>query len=55
MIDTSQGQLCGGYTHEIIYLSGPRLDPDFVPANADLSPFTLTELSPTRIDMEGAV
>ena len=55
MVDLSQGLLCGGYTHEIIYVSGPKLDTGLTPVNADLSSFTLNELSPTRIDMVGSV
>ena len=55
MIDLSQGDLCGGYTHELIYESGPMLDPNFGSSAADFSPFSLIELSVTRVDMKGAV
>ena len=55
MIDNSQGLLCGGYTHELIYIDGPKLDLDFAPFNADLSPFSLNETSETEVEMIGAV
>ena len=41
MIDISQGDKCGGYTHEIIYVSGPMLNETLAPINADLSPFSI--------------
>ena len=47
MVDESKGLDCGGYTHEIIYLDGPKLDSNILPNNADLSNYLLTELSPT--------
>ena len=47
MIDESKGLECGGYTHEIIYLDGPKFDSDIEPSNADLSSYLLTELSQT--------
>jgi len=55
MVDESQGLLCGGYTHEIIYLDGPKFNETYAPFNADLSDFTLEEVDPTRVEMKGAV
>jgi len=55
MVDISQGLACGGYTHEIIYLDGPVFDVSLGPINADLSPYTVNELSPTKIEMTGAL
>ena len=39
MSDDSQGAKCGGYTHEIIYISGPIYNSNLAPINADLSTF----------------
>jgi len=55
MVDTSLGLICGGYTHELIYISGPVFDSGLAPINADLSPYTLNELSGTEIDMTGTL
>lgn len=55
MVDLNQGLLCGGYTHEILYISGPKFDPTLAPVNADLSPYTLDEVSPTQMAMNGVV
>lgn len=55
MVDTSQGLLCGGYTHEIIYVSGSVFDATLAPINADLSPYTLTETSGTRMEITGTL
>ena len=37
MEDLSQGLACGGYTHELQYVSGPVFDPTLAPTFADLS------------------
>ena len=54
MIDESKGLACGGYTHEIFYLAGPMFNASLAPINADLSPFTINELS-TKIEIKGAL
>lgn len=55
MVDLDQGDKCGGYTHELIYLSGPRFNNALAPINADLTHYTLDELSDTRIEVAGVV
>ena len=54
MTDLSQGLACGGSSHEIIYLDGPKFDINLAPTNADMSLFTLIEVSTTRMQMTGA-
>ena len=52
MVNLDKGLDCGGYTHEIVYLEGPRFGSG---TNADLSFYTLIEQSASRMEMVGVM
>lgn len=55
MVDLSKGLGCGGYSYEIIYLDGPKLDKSFTASHADLSEFNLVAISAERMEVTGVV
>ena len=52
MVNLDKGLECGGYTHEIVYLDGPRFGSG---SNVDLSFYALIEQSATRMEMAGVM
>jgi hypothetical protein len=52
IVDLTYGKDCGGYTNELIYVSGPLSDPS-LPQGADLSQLTVNEVSGGEMAISG--
>lgn len=55
MRDLDRGLSCGGYTHEITYVSGPAFDPLLAPVFADLTHYSQSAAIAGTITVQGSI